>query len=238
MSGNRRLLTDQVRDQMQSLVDSGTWPLGKKLPAEPDLCEEFGVSRATIREAVRSLAENGVLSRIHGSGTYVAFRPRVQHTLERNLSYSKLIEHAGFMVSRYVLSIDQGEANPEESEALQAPGAEVVRVERVRSADDTPVIYSIDAILADCLNSTDADTFDHSFYDLLENLGHPIANGEAKIAPVQANDHLADILKIDVGSPLLSIRQIDYSEAGRAVMFSQEWHAPSVIELSIRRRAS
>lgn len=235
----RQLLTDQVRDDLLARIHDGRLAPGEKLPAEPDLSTEFGVSRATIREAVRSLVEFGVLSRIHGSGTFVAFRPKLRHSLERNLSYTKLIQDAGLRPSRQTLGLEFTGAIDLEADALGVPAEEpVVRIERVRSADARPVIYSMDTIPARYVRGVAEGSFEGSLYDLFAQLGYAVSHGEATLAPVLADSRLADLLGVDSGSPLMRIFQVDRTTAGEAVMFSREWHVPGVFELSLLRRAT
>ena len=235
----RRLLVDQVRDELLSRINDGVLRVGEKLPAEPELCEHFGVSRATIREAVRSLVEAGYLSRVHGSGTYVAFRPRLRHTLERNLSYTKLIEHAGFKPGRKLLSLERAGAGDDEAKRLGiSPGEPVVRIERVRSADERPVIYSLDTIPDRYVRDVADEDFGDSLYELFARLGFTVAHGEATLEPVLADKRHAQQLEVEVHAPLLHISQVDYTTAGEAVMFSREWHVPGVFELSLLRRAT
>jgi len=171
----RRLLVDQIRDDLLARIYDGSLTVGTKLPAEPKLSEEFGVSRATIREAVRSLAEAGYLSRVHGLGTFVAFRPRLRHSLERNLSYTWLIQQAGFRPSRQVLALERTKASEEEATALGIGEARVVRIERIRSADDRPVIYSVDTIPEKYVPDVTDEGFGGSLYELLERMGYKVA---------------------------------------------------------------
>jgi len=234
----RRLLADQVRDDLLARIYDGSLTVGAKLPAEPKLSEEFGVSRATIREAVRSLTEAGYLSRVHGSGTFVAFRPRLRHSLERNLSYSRLIEQAGFRPARQVLGLNRTNAGEEEAAALGIGDAKVVRIERIRSADDRPVIYSVDTIPEKYVLDVADDAFGGSLYELMERMGYKVAYGEAILAPVLADERVAKYLQVGVGSPLLRIVQVDYTISGEAIAFSQEWHVPGAFELSLLSRAT
>jgi len=235
----RQLLSDQVRDQLLGRIVDGSLVVGEKLPAEPELCEEFGVSRATIREAVRGLVEAGYLSRVHGSGTFVAFRPRLRHTLERNLSYSRLIEQAGLRPGRRVLTVTNDQADEQAAKALGVPwGEPFTRIERVRSADERPVIHSIDVVPSRYLSGVGREQLSGSFYALLEQLGHTVAHGEATLEPVLADRYRSRILQVEEGAPLLYISQVDYTTAGDAVMFSREWHVPGVFELSLLRRAN
>ncbi len=211
--------------------------MGAKLPSEPELCEQHGVSRATVREAVRGLVEEGYLSRVHGSGTYVAFRPNIRHSLERNLSYSRLIEEAGFKPGRKVLTLDEDQPSEEETRRLALDAtARVVRIERVRSADDRPVIYSIDAVPASLVAGTTRSDLGGSLYSLFASIGSPVAHGEATLAPTLADEEHREALGVEVGQPLLHIAQVDYTSAGDPVMYSREWHVPGIFELTLLRR--
>lgn len=235
----RRLLTDQVRDEILTRIHDGSLAVGARLPAEPELSEEFGVSRATIREAVRSLVEVGYLSRIHGSGTYVAFQPKVRHTLERNLSYTRLIQYAGLRPSRHVLGLERVPVTEEDAKALGVgKGERAVRIERVRFANDRPVIYSVDTIPERYVRGTPDDSFGESLYELIEKIGYTVSHGEATLAPVLADERLAGLLQVDVGAPLMRIYQVDRTTSGEAIMFSREWHVPGIFELSLLRRAT
>jgi len=235
---SRRLLTDHVRDELLKAIHAGELQTGDKVPNEQQLCELFGVSRVTIREAVRSLVEAGYLDRIQGSGTYIAFRPRARHSLERNLSYTSLIEEAGMRFGRRMLTIERGAASSAEAERLgMEHNAEVVRVERVRYADDRPAIYSIDTLPAALVPGISDEAFGSSLYHLLGDLGHRVTTGEATLRPVLAEPPCNKILEIGVGSALLHIRQTDLTAAGMPVMFSLEWHVPGIFELTLLRRA-
>ncbi|MET7289578.1 FCD domain-containing protein [Streptomyces sp. NPDC005573] len=68
---NREVLSDLVINRLRSHITSGTWPVGSRIPSEPELVEQLGVARNTVRESVRALAHTGLLDIRHGSGTYV-----------------------------------------------------------------------------------------------------------------------------------------------------------------------
>ena len=91
----KSLLADRLRDELLEEMTSSQLPPGTKLPTEGELVKRFGVSRATVREAVTSLVEAGYVTRRHGSGSYVAERRRMPHGLDSTLSYLAMIESAG-----------------------------------------------------------------------------------------------------------------------------------------------
>lgn len=82
---NRQGLVEQTAEQLQELIRAGTWPVGERIPSEPQLASQLGVGRSTVREAVRALAHIGLLSVRAGDGTRVRQRDEVTAVLERRL---------------------------------------------------------------------------------------------------------------------------------------------------------
>src|SRR3989441_5619032 len=127
-----------VQTELSQRIDEGVFPVGKRLPSEPRLATQLGVSRATLREALRSLESQGRLRRTWGSGTYVAGRRRLPNSLDLNFGVTEAIRAAGMepgiQHGRYWLEpISSGEAGGLGLE----PGQGVVVVGRVRTADGT-----------------------------------------------------------------------------------------------------
>ncbi|KAB7707057.1 FCD domain-containing protein [Bacillus aerolatus] len=89
---NRISLVEQVVSQMESLIESGAWAVGTRLPPEMELMERFDVSRNTLREAVRALVHGGLLQTKQGSGTRVCSSSVLGAAIERRLHKSNLLE--------------------------------------------------------------------------------------------------------------------------------------------------
>src|SRR5207245_7729752 len=85
----------QVRQKLTQRIDSGMLAAGSRLPSEPALASELGVSRATLREALRALESEGLVRRMWGSGTFVADRRRVVNSLDVNFGVTDAIRAAG-----------------------------------------------------------------------------------------------------------------------------------------------
>ena len=144
----RALLADRLRDVLLEEITSSQLPPGTKLPSEGQLAERFEVSRATVRDAVRALIEAGYVIRRRGSGSYVTERRRMPHGLDSTLSYLAMIESAGVRAGMHLLDAAFEPCCPDDSSLQLGPGDTVLAVERVRTADDQPVIYSLDRIPA------------------------------------------------------------------------------------------
>ncbi|MFE9847808.1 FadR/GntR family transcriptional regulator [Streptomyces sp. NPDC005576] len=85
-SPRRSALADQVIAQLRNEITSGEWPVGSRIPTEPELVEQLGVARNTVREAVRALAHNGLLDIRQGSGTYVVATSELAGVMQRRFA--------------------------------------------------------------------------------------------------------------------------------------------------------
>jgi GntR family transcriptional regulator len=238
MTATRRpSLVDQVRQGLLEDLVSGKLEPGAKLPNENDIADRFGVSRATVREAVLGLMEAGYLARRHGSGTFVTNAPlRSRHALDTTVSYTEMIREAGHEPGVTVVGKTTREATAPERELLEA--GTVIELERVRLADRRPVIYSRDRIPAGYVDGFPDEAFDRSLYALLGDAGHEVRRATAELRPTVADAKLSRLLEVKRGAPLLHIDQVDYDARGRAVMLSLEWHVADAFELIVNRRAS
>jgi GntR family transcriptional regulator len=234
----RMTRTEDVRRQVLDEILDGTLAPGAQLPNEDALADRFQVSRATVREALRSLIAANYLTRRHGHGTFVSHAPKTRHALDATVSYTAMIREAGFEPNERVLSKEVREATEDEADRLDlSNGDPVVAVERVRLADKRPVVHSIDRIPAGLLGDDAMERLDASLYVLLDWIGTPVRFATAKLLPVLADKRLADLLEVPLNSPLMHIEQVDLTADGRAVMLSSEWHVPDAFELLVNRRA-
>jgi GntR family transcriptional regulator len=244
MTGRRKTRTlpvDTVRDDIRARIDDGRYRPGERLPAEAELAAEHGVSRLTLREAVRGLVEEGYLARRHGTGTFVIGRAKLRNNLGVNMGVTQLIDRMGMASGVSNLQVRSERADEQISSSLSIrPGSVVRRVERVRTADDRPVVYSVEWIPEWVIpEPATLEAISGSLYALLERTaGIRIHHGIATISAVSATALTARILGVRAGSPLLYSSQIDYDEDEQPCIYSSEWYRPDQIELQIYRKGS
>jgi GntR family transcriptional regulator len=234
-----RRLSFSVRDQLAGRITSGAIPPGSRLPPEPQLAEDLGVSRATLREALRSLEEDGFVTRRRGAGTFAAHRPRLRNNLDVNFGVTEAIRASGMEPGTVDAKVGIAPATAQEASALDiAVGAPVVTVERVRTADERRVVLSRDVIAQELVGEDAlARLGNGSVYDLLETATKTaIQHGVVTIEPIAADRQMARKLKIPTGSLLLYLRQIDYDRSGDPVLLSHEYHLGDAFEFSVVRR--
>lgn len=234
---HRQTRGEQVRSSLLSQLRSGRYLSGHKLPNEDELAKEFDVSRATVREAVQGLMEAGYLDRKHGLGTFVTGLPVHRHSLDRTVSYTTMIREAGMEPAETLLSRTERPASAEDAARLGLPTGEMlVCIERVRTADGMPAVYSFDRIPKAALHGLDAPPLDASLYVVLARAGLTIQHAIATLRPVTADARLSRLLGVRRGSPLQYIEQVDFAAGDAAAMLSSEWHVPGIFELSVCRR--
>lgn len=235
----RKRLSFRVRDDLLSRISSGRIPPGSKLPPEPALAEELGVSRPTLREALRSLEEDGFVTRTSGAGTYATHRPRLRNNLDVNFGVTEAIRASGMEPGTSQSSVHTDGASDEEAATLDLhPGDPVVRLERVRTADGDAVVLSVDVVSASRLAAAELTSMplDGSVYELLEQRGAPVEHGVVTVEPAKADRTLAKRLGVKSGALLMYMRQIDYGREGEPLLLSHEHHLAEAFEFTVVRR--
>jgi GntR family transcriptional regulator len=232
-------LSFTVRDRLAGDIASGAIPAGSRLPPEPQLAAELGVSRATLREALRSLEEDGFVTRTRGAGTYATHRPRARNNLDVNFGVTEAIRAAGMEPGTVSAEVRSERASPDEAAALDlAPGDAVTVLERVRTADGRNVVYSKDVLATSLLGVDALDRLGGgSVYDLLDSSASVVVqHGVVVVEPKTADRELARRLGVQMGALLLYLRQVDYDGAGNPVLLSHEYHLADAFEFTVVRR--
>jgi GntR family transcriptional regulator len=195
-------------------------PQGTLLPPERVLCETYEVSRTTVRQALQELLVEGRLYRLQGKGTFVA-RPKVVQTLALT-SYTEDMQARGLSPGSRVLAADRVPASPEVAESLELDdGADVMRVERLRLADQEPMAVEtlfVEAARFPGLEQRLAQA--SSWYDLLRSrYAVELGEGEETIESALATPPDARLLGTEVGTPMLLLTRRTWDTAGRPVEF-------------------
>lgn len=236
-------LASRVREEVRDRIRDGRLSDGVQLPPEVELATSLGVSRTTVREALLQLEQEGLVIRRHGHGTFVRSSARLRGSLNANLSATEVIRGHGMEPGTSHARIQRLSPPPAVAAQLGlAPDADVVQLERVRTADGRPVIFTIDMMPAHLFEDAAVPTdvlLDPglSLYRLYaERLGRSITDGQASIRLTRADDHVADCLGIPAGAPILCLEQIDATAEGEAVLFSIESYVADTFEFSVHRR--
>ncbi len=213
---------------------------GEKLPAEPDLARELGVSRATLREAMRAFEGQGIIRSRQGVGTFIVSHKQViESGLEQLESIETLARKIDLQVEMGDLVIDEIEASQSQAEQLcLAQKAPLIKVSRVLRAENRPVAFLIDVLPMDVLTPEDLSTgFTGSVLDLLLTRGiPPLASSVADVQAVAASPEVARALQIQRGDVLLMFNAQLYAIDGKIVDLSMSYFLPGYFRFHVVRK--
>jgi len=237
---DHRTLTDATADALREAIVQKRFLAGSQLPPEMELIETLGVSRATLREALRALEEQGFIIRKRGLGTYVREQSIVKD-LSLNFGITEMIAQAGYQPGLRDLAIRTDHATGAVAAALMLDdGAETLRIERVRTANNRPVVWSMDILSSALIGGqsiTEAYLEQKSLYAFLEErLQIRVARGVAQLFPTSANTELSAKLGIPKGSSLMRLTQTDFDTSDKPVLHSIEYHLPDAFVFLVNRK--
>lgn len=228
----------QIRETLQELIVDGRIAVGEQLPSEDDLAQFFGVSRMTVRHALGDLVGNGIIRRVHGTGTIVASRKIVRNYNRLN-SFFEDAQRYGLNPSSQLLERESIPATSQVAKALDIEvGTQVVHLTRLRYSNQR--IIAINEVytpehLCPWLMEENVDT--QSLYYLYERNGFKLEWGHQLIEARAASAEQARILEIDPGSPVLYLERTTFASNDLPIEWTQAYSAPDrySIEMILKR---
>ena len=236
---DRRPLYVQAHDRLMELIQEQGLQAGDRLPPEAVLASRLGISRATLREALRLLEEEGVITRRQGVGTFVAANRHLESGLERLESVLSLAARQGMETQVQDLSIDTVRAGRLLAEQLQVDrGSPLTRIRRTILVEEQPVAYLEDMLPTDVLSPSELDdTFNGSVLDFLRRRRRPhIREAVAGITAARATRALAQRLGVRPGAALLLLEETLFDAGGAPVGFSRNYFVPDRFRFHVVRR--
>ena len=214
-------------------------PPGFRLPSEPELAKQLGVSRATLREAMRTFETQGLIRRRQGAGTFVVGKiPVIDSGLEVLESLQTLAARINLDVSPGEITITKLLADDELAKNFSVPaGHPLVRVARVIRADSRPVAYLEDTLPENVLHAEElTGRFNGSVLDYLLQRGDPLATSRADITALNAPAEVAKKLEIQRDDVLLEFVSRLHTSSGKMVDFSTSYFLPGYFKFHVVRR--
>ena len=196
------------------------------LPSDAALCEEFGVSRMTARNAMQRLVDDGLVVRLQGRGSFVAHRP-VDRQLSNLRGFSEEMRTRGMRPSSVLLSAELSAATPDEALQLGVPaGAEVVVVERVRLADLVPMARERAVLAPSCAKVLQADLASSSLHAAMVAIGVVPHHGHSSVTAQSANAADRRHLNVAPRTALLIERRLIADEHSVPVEWTESRYVP------------
>lgn len=226
----------RIHDQIKKEIEDGIWKIGDRLPSERELSETFGVSRMTLRQAIQTLADEGILERKIGSGTYVA-RQKVQEMMSGPTSFSDIIRSQGSTPSSQTLSYFITSPSSSEMEKLGlSSDQQILKMERIRFSDDIPICFEVASIPYHLVSEFSKEEITRSLYQVLANQGHRVIGKSSQtISALNASEKIAHYLDLKKGDAVLRLRQISYFDNGTPFEYVRSLYAGERFEFYLEK---
>jgi GntR family transcriptional regulator, phosphonate transport system regulatory protein len=225
----------QVADGIERGIADGTFAPGEKLPGETEIAETYRVNRHTVRRALATLAERGLVRAERGSGTYVEAR-RLAYPLRSRTRFSEIVGAGGHEPRGQLIDASEDVATRELARELGLKtGAALIRIESVRSADRTPLCVSTTWLSAERFpGAGEVFASTRSMTKLLAHYGvRDYRRASTKITAAIADATDAARLDLALGRPVLVVDSIDVDTAGKPLVTKRSRFAAERIEFLI-----
>ena len=209
-------LYKQLKDLILKEIEEGRLKPNQKIPTELELSERYQISRMTVRKSLAQLVDEGILAKKQGKGTFVQ-APKMTEDLSSPNSFTNLCKRNGKVPGGRTLKFILEEATDRDMKELKLePGEQVIRVERLRLADNMPVMLENLYFPGHLKNILVENLDDTSLYQILhDKYGLVTGNSVMEFEISEANSYEAALMEIRAGSPLLLVREIVYDQYGQ-----------------------
>jgi GntR family transcriptional regulator len=210
----------QLANKLATAIHNGIWQPDEALPSERLLSESLEISRVTARKAIDMLCERGLLTRKHGSGTYIT--PKLEQPLSRLTNFSEELRQRGFQPGSQWLSRETGIAAPEEILSLGlSPNTVVSRLKRLRTADN--VVMAIESTTIPTVYLPNPKLVIDSLYGYLDAQNSAPTRALQHIRAVNASAEQARLAGIKLGAAMLHITRVGYLANGTAIELTHSY---------------
>ena len=238
MKINTKTRLNQVKTYLINYIVQNQLKRNDQLPSEAAIAKALGVSRNTLREAYISLENEGIIVRRHGIGTFVAQSPVIQDSLNDFSPFAQIILDSGYTPAFKTLSMEIKPAPEDVNDVFQTSPDENIRlIKRIVLADEQPVIYVEDYVspLVEA-SSPNWEAFDGNMVHFLAGaLDTPLHQIQSRIRAASLDSETAQYLKMEAGTPILSVRSTIFTVDNQPVNYSKLCFNSSIIELHIVR---
>jgi len=219
----REPLYVQIAEELRDEIINGIYSDSEKLPSETKLSDKMGVSRTTLREAVGILEKDGLVDRIHGVGTIITrSNIPVSGGAERLKSFTKSIEELDMNPGTSYKNFRWEKADAKIAEALDIKKGSLVAVlERVRTGDGKPMMYTVDKLPISVVGSdfTIEDMGESLFVFLKEKRNINLNYSELQLRAIAAEAEVAKRLKLKPEAPVLAAEEKYFDDQQKPLIY-------------------
>jgi GntR family transcriptional regulator len=229
-----------VKQKLLDAIKTGLYQPGEQLPTEDELCKMYNVSRTTIRQALQQLELEGRINKIQGKGTFISLNRSkiVHHMLAPIINFSDYMNELGRRSETKVLEASVVPAEQPFQQHLEIPEqSPVTKLVRLRLVDDQPIAYETCYLPWSLAPGLSNEKEISSLFKLLEEkYGLRIDRSVDTLKPVITSDNVAQLLKIDSGSPSIHIQTVSYLQNNTPIEYSESIFRADLSHFVIERR--
>jgi GntR family transcriptional regulator len=223
----------QLKNDILKKISEGLWKPGGCISSERELCEVYGVSRMTIRQAIGELVHEGVLLRIKGKGTFVC-----EDTLKQQdiMSFTEIIKKTGKSLRTEVLEFIEMET-PEEYESIFSSDR-LYKIKRKRIVDNECIALETVYTPVEYCGYVDKEMLNGSLFNILERAGYIVEYSESSIASIIMDNELREVFNVDNGVPILKISSKTYDHKNKMIFLEEAIYRSDkfLLQVNISRR--
>lgn len=213
----------QLMQLFRQQIEEGEYQPGDSFPSENELCERFGVSRPTVRQALNELVREGLLHRIKGKGTFVSAPKIQQDFMQKLVSFTEEMQQKGLKGTTRVLSLQLVPALKNVAAYLSLAIEEpVFQLDRLRFINDEPIVVVTTYLPQKyCPTLNQQDLNNQSLYKTLEDqYSIRISKARRILEAIAATEEYAKLLEIEEGAPIQLSRTVAWDQYNRPIEFS------------------
>jgi GntR family transcriptional regulator len=217
----------QLKQLIADEMVAGRWQVGERIPSENALCEHFGVSRTTVRQALAELESEGLLLREKGRGAFVAEPRSSSWFLQSSHGFHEEATRAGRTVTSTVLRREVEPLPQWAARRLELPaGSSGITLERLRSVDANVVMYVQSHLLEELTDVvTNAELESGSLYEALKAERRlEVSGGRRVVEATRARDELARLLEVEPGAAVLQVEAVSWDRDLKPFECYRAWH--------------
>jgi len=234
-NGSLQPLYIQIKEAIKQRILDGDYAAHERLPSESELMKVFGVSRITVRQALRDLHSDGMVFSVQGKGTFVS-KPKAVQDVQRLQGFGEAMAPKGYETSARVISVSETRASQEVAEALDITrNVKVIELKRVRFLNREPISIDHSFFPLEIGQKLQARDLTQDVFPLLENeFGILLSHADLQIEATPASEEQASFLNIDVNRPVLKIKRLVFNKQGKPVDFEYLFYRGDAFQYHLR----
>lgn len=225
----------QIKNMIAQRIVDGDYLPHERLPSEAELIKVFGVSRITVRQALRDLHADGLVFSVQGKGTFVA-KPRAVQDVQRLQGFGESMVPQGYEATTRVISLNETRPSQEVADALGIrQNEDVVEIKRVRYRNREPISIDHSFYPLDIGRRLAGRDLTQDIFPLLENeFDLTLDHADLRIEATLADEEQASRLNCDVGAAVLLIRRQVFDDTGKHIAFEFISHRGDAFQYNLR----